>query len=88
MPRGNEVKLDRFGRVLIPKPLRTRLGLRPGSRLLLTASDRTLELRPVDEEPLVEERDGLLMYTGRLVGDPLSVTDEIRDERDRQVGAW
>lgn len=39
--------IDSGGRVVIPKPVRTRLGLAPGTELEIEERDGTIELAPV-----------------------------------------
>ncbi len=72
------VTIDKFGRVLIPKPLRDRLGLAPGTEFTLDVHDAgdgvpTLELRAVpdadDPEGGLAYVDGVLVHNGRPTGD-------------------
>jgi bifunctional DNA-binding transcriptional regulator/antitoxin component of YhaV-PrlF toxin-antitoxin module len=65
------VILDKFGRVLIPKPLRDRFGLTPGAELSLDVHEGgdgapSLELRAVPDEPLLVRENGRLVYTGAI----------------------
>ena len=84
------VTLDKFGRVLIPKPVRDRLGLAPGAELSLDVSTSgdgapALELRAV---PDADDPDGgLVRVNGRLVhnGHPTGDVDVariLREERE------
>ena len=87
------VTIDKFGRVLIPKPVRDRLGLTAGAELALdvhTAGDGApaLELRAVPDEPALVREGGLLVHTGRL--DPAAHDLDAflaaqRDKRTRRV---
>lgn len=71
------VTLDKFGRVLIPKPLRDQLGLLPGAELSLDVHDGdggpALELRAVPDASEPEGGlayvDGVLVHQGRPMGD-------------------
>ena len=90
------VTIDKFGRVLIPKPVRDRLGLTAGAELALdvhTAGDGApaLELRAVPDEPALVREDGLLVHTGRL--DPAAHDLDAflaaqRDERTRHLAGF
>ena len=81
-----EVVLDKFGRILIPKKLRVLLGLGPGSRLKVVATPEELTLRPADAEPVLEVREGVLLYGGELEGRSEGLLEELRDERIRELG--
>ncbi len=82
------VTLDKFGRVLIPKPLRDQLGLEPGAELSLDvhAGDGgpTLELRPEPTAGALEVQDGLLVYTGTVPA-AYDVVQVLRDEREARA---
>jgi AbrB family looped-hinge helix DNA binding protein len=73
--------IDKAGRVVIPKPLRDRLGLRPGA-VELTADGTALRVEAVTDEAVEE-------HSGRLVippsGELISVEDvrELRDADQR-----
>ena len=68
-------KLDKFGRVVIPKPIRDGLGLEPGAELEVEEREDGVLLRPADQDVPLEMENGILVYTGELVGD---VTDLVR----------
>lgn len=90
------VIIDKFGRVLIPKDLRDRLGLTPGTRLSLDVHDAgdttlSLALRPVENsEASIDSDDGLVDVGGRLVHNgnvdraAQDVTAFIKSERARR----
>jgi AbrB family looped-hinge helix DNA binding protein len=55
------VAIDRLGRLVIPKELRRRHRLAPGSRLRLRSDGDALVLEPLEAAPILRERDGLLL---------------------------
>ena len=64
------VTIDKFGRVLIPKPLRDQLGLQPGAELSLDVHEGgdgapALELRAIPDAE--DPKGGLIRVNGRLV---------------------
>jgi len=54
---ARQVKVDRCGRIVIPKPVRDALGLRPGSTLTLSTRGEAVLLQPA-QDALSLERDG------------------------------
>lgn len=66
---GMDLHLDKSGRVVLPKPLRERLGLRTGTTLEATEGADGLLLRPMKVRPSLIERDGLLVHTGDPIRD-------------------
>ena len=82
-----DVSIDKFGRILIPKPIRDWLGLEAGTELQLEVvedgmGERAIALRASQEKPLLVEEDGLLVYTGSLQQENVDVVEHLR--RDRQ----
>lgn len=72
--------IDGAGRVVIPKPLRDALRLLPNTRLRVVEHDRRVVLEPVEDAPVLIERDGLVLIGGELVGPPPEVR-RVREER-------
>ncbi|HLA64141.1 MAG TPA: AbrB/MazE/SpoVT family DNA-binding domain-containing protein [Rhodothermales bacterium] len=86
------ITLDKFGRLLIPKPVRDRLGLKPGDELVLDVREGgdgapSLELRPESAEPPLRYEGNLLVHTGRLPDtfDPDAFARQQREERERKL---
>lgn len=74
-----EARVDRFGRVVIPKELRTALDIRPGTVVELATTDGRLILRPRTDESHVADRDGVLVYTGTSEGDLAQAVQDFRE---------
>jgi AbrB family looped-hinge helix DNA binding protein len=63
--------IDKAGRLVIPKPLREQLGLRPGA-VELTADGAALRVVPVHDDTLVEVDQRLLIpASGVAINDEL-----------------
>jgi AbrB family looped-hinge helix DNA binding protein len=78
------LKIDRAGRVILPKPLRDRLGLQEGSDLELLETPEGVLLKPAVERPSVIKKQGLWVYTGKLPPGFDSVR-AIRDDREDRI---
>jgi len=53
--------IDAGGRVVVPKDVRERLGLRPGSRIVLTEVEGHLEIAPATTPVRLEEGGGVVV---------------------------
>ena len=80
-----KLNIDKFGRILIPKPLRERLGLSAGTELEVDIQDQTLQLEPAHPEPELEEEDGLLIFTGTPQETLEDAVTENRKQRDHDL---
>ncbi len=76
-----KTSVDRFGRVLVPKKLRTHAGLKPGTALEAVEAEDGVLLRPVRRKPDLIRKDGVLVYTGEVAGDLKNFVHEMREER-------
>lgn len=80
--------VDRFGRVVLPKPVRLHLGLQHGTPLRVEERENGVLLKPV-REPLVLSRKGrVLVYSGLATGDLVAAVKAQRDTRLRQAASW
>jgi AbrB family looped-hinge helix DNA binding protein len=77
------IHIDRFGRVLIPKPIREELNLKPDSTLEMRLVDGEIMLRPKSVGEIVEH-DGVFVWTGsdNLEKSLIELIAETRDERN------
>jgi AbrB family looped-hinge helix DNA binding protein len=84
---GMKLHLDKSGRVVLPKPLRQRLGLRPGTTFEATEAAEGLLLRPVTERPSLVERNGFLVHTGQATHtfDWQQLSTDLEEERLRDI---
>jgi AbrB family looped-hinge helix DNA binding protein len=83
-----DVAVDKAGRMVLPKPVRERLGLVRGGKLHLQESAEGVVLKPAENRTsLVRRPNGRLMITGlRASGvDWDRLVDDMREERIREI---
>lgn len=61
-----EATVDEFGRIVVPKPLRDRLRLMPGTRVDVSEYGDGLHVAPVSPTARLEERDGRLVAVAEM----------------------
>jgi AbrB family looped-hinge helix DNA binding protein len=80
---GMTLRIDTSGRIVVPKPLRERLGLKPDMELEVLEQLGGVLLRPVGQRPSMIGVDGIWVHQG--VAEPGAnwdrVLEDIRDER-------
>ncbi|MEK6697494.1 MAG: AbrB/MazE/SpoVT family DNA-binding domain-containing protein [Nitrospirota bacterium] len=79
--------LDRFGRVVVPKDIRDRLGLKPGAELEIDEQGNEVVLKPVEHETPLKLEEGVLVFTGTATGDLKEAVRTHREERLLKVGS-
>jgi len=82
------LKMDKAGRVILPKPLRDRLGLQAGSDLEIQETPEGIVLRLADRQPSLVRKGSFWVHTGELPPgfDILKAIDDDREEGMRK--AW
>ena len=78
-----ETTLDKFGRIVIPKKIREDFDLRPGSSIRIEEGEKEILLTPIEEEPTLIEKDGVLVFTGVPTEDIEGQVDTIRKQRSQ-----
>lgn len=73
--------LDRFGRLVIPKEIRDKLGLKPGTEVEIGEQANEVVLKPVDQETPLKREAGILVYTGTPTGDLREAIRAHREDR-------
>jgi AbrB family looped-hinge helix DNA binding protein len=84
---GMKLTLDKSGRVVLPKPLRQRLGFRAGTTFEAMEASGGLLLRPVTQRPSLVERNGFLVHTGEIspAFDWQQLSEDLEQERLRDI---
>ena len=80
-----QLKLDKVGRIVLPKQVREKLQLAPGDQLELESQDDCITLRPLRGGAPLKKKHGVwVLHTG----EPLSAAtveetlEQVRRERD------
>ena len=86
--RSMKLRLDKLGRVVLPKPLRARYGLRPGTELEVSEGAQEFILRPARSSPTMVNDRGIWVHQGVPQGevDLAKVIREDREERLKRLG--
>ena len=79
--------VDRFGRVVVPKDIRDRLGLRPGAEVEIDEKENAVVLKLVEHGPALMVKEGILVYSGKATEDLKGAVRAHREERLRRVSA-
>ncbi len=81
------VRIDKSGRIVVPKPLRERLGLKPDTEFELVERADGVLLRRVEQRPSMLKVDGLWVHQGTAVPDAnwARVVDDVREERSESL---
>jgi AbrB family looped-hinge helix DNA binding protein len=84
---GMELKIDKSGRIVVPKALRERLGFKPDSELEAIEQPDGVLLKRVEERPSMIKVDGLWVHQGNLQqgANWERVLEEVREERIESV---
>ena len=78
------LKMDKAGRVILPKPVRDRLGLREGSDLEVEETPEGVMLKPVAARPSMLKKRGLWVHTGK-VPPGFDVVKAVQDDREDRI---
>ena len=79
-----ELKIDKAGRIVVPKVLRERLGFRPETELEAVEQPEGVLLKRAGQRPSMVKLDGLWVHQG--VAEPGANWDRVlRDVREERI---
>jgi len=80
---GVMIKIDKAGRIVLPKPVRERFHLREGSELEIEERSDGLTLKPVEQRSSMVQENGIWVHLGKVPRgfDWGNVVESVRDER-------
>ena len=70
--------------MILPKPVRDRLGLREGSVLEVVETEDGLVLKPIQSSPSMVMKQGLWVHTGKLPPG-FDTAQAIREDREDRI---
>jgi AbrB family looped-hinge helix DNA binding protein len=84
---GMNLKIDRAGRIVVPKQIRQRLGFKPNTEIEIVEQADGVLLRPVEQQPSMIKENGRWVHLGQI--DPNydlnKLIDDVREERIRDL---
>jgi AbrB family looped-hinge helix DNA binding protein len=84
---GMELRIDKAGRIVVPKPLRERLGFKPDTELEAVEQPEGVLLKRVEQRPSMVKVDGLWVHQGSA--EPGAnwerILEDVREERIESV---
>jgi AbrB family looped-hinge helix DNA binding protein len=82
-----ELRIDKAGRIVVPKPLRDRLGFKPDTELEAIERPEGVLLKRVEQRPSMVKVDGLWVHRGSA--EPGAnwdrILEDVREERIESV---
>jgi len=84
---GMKVRIDKAGRIVVPKRLRECLGLKPDTALEAVEQPGGVLLKRVEQQPSMVKIDGLWVHHGtpELGANWEQVLEDVREERIKSV---
>jgi len=82
---GMTLRIDRAGRIVVPKPIRDRLGLRAGMDLELAEGPDGIVLRRPGRSPRLVKKGRLLVYAGP-VRQGYDLSRAVEADRESRMG--
>jgi len=84
---GMDVRIDKSGRIVVPKPLRERLGFKPDTELVAIEQPEGVLLKRVGQRPSMIKVDGLWVHQGRAEqgANWERILEEVREEQIESV---
>jgi AbrB family looped-hinge helix DNA binding protein len=78
------VSIDKAGRLVLPKPIRDKLGLGAGDCLAIESEGDEITLRPVRSTPTMIKKQGIWVHNGELPSD-FDIVEFINQQREKRA---
>ena len=82
-----ELRIDKAGRIVVPKPLRERLGFKPDTELEAIEQPEGVLLQRVEQRPSMVKADGLWVHRGSAEAGANweRILEDVREERIESI---
>jgi AbrB family looped-hinge helix DNA binding protein len=80
-----KTKIDKFGRIVIPKKIRDDFGLKNNSEVLLEAEKDSIIIHPDSTLAFVKDKDGILVVCSEPTETFTSFLKKEREDRIKQI---
>ena len=77
--------IDKFGRIIISKKFRERLGISFKTTLNISENGNKIEIEPVQDNEPVINKNGVLVFTGKLEDKKDNLISKDRNKRMRKL---
>jgi len=86
----SRIPIDKAGRIVLPKEIRDRLGIAPGTEFEVTEERDRIVLNPMEKGPKIINKGGWLVVVADEPPkeDIVEFTRKTREERNRHVGGY
>ena len=78
------VPIDKAGRVVVPKPIRKKLGLEPGDSVAIESDGDTITMRPVRPQSTMIKKFGIWVHNGSLPPN-FDIVEFLNQEREKRA---
>lgn len=77
-----KTKIDKFGRIVIPKKIRNNFGLKNNSEVLIEAVKNGIIVYPESSVPIVMDKDGIIVVCSKPTE---AFTDFLKKDREDRI---
>jgi AbrB family looped-hinge helix DNA binding protein len=74
--------IDKFGRLVVPKNIRDRLGLKTGVEVEIEEQGSEIVIKQVEHRIPLQLEDGVLIFSGTATGD---IEESVRRHREERL---
>ena len=80
-----KTRIDRFGRIVIPKKIRSDFGLQNNAEVILEAGENGIIVHPKASLPFVTEKEGIIVVCSEPTEAFTEFLKKEREDRNRKI---